>query len=57
MLSQNRVGLLSELCQIRIGLLSEVCEFVFEGVPNVCRSCAELTTMCFNAQPDIAIIS
>jgi len=39
-----------------VRLLSEVCEFVFEGVPDVCRSCAELITMCFNSQPDIAII-
>ena len=39
-----------------VRLLSEVCEFVLEGVPDVCRSCAELITRCFNSQPDIAII-
>ena len=32
-----------------VGLVSEVCEFVFESVPDVCRSCSEQMTMGFKA--------
>ena len=38
-----------------VGLVSEVCEFVFEGVPDACRSCSEIIT--FNAELDIAVTS